>query len=308
MNTVPIVFAFDNNIIMPACICISSLLMSANENTYYDIFILHSNNIDLKKDDLEKIPMHYPNCRIQFLPVGNSFESGYEIRGVTKATYYRLLIPNIIKQYDKVIYSDVDIIFRMDLSELYNSDIADNYVAATLDVGLNQDAKHLQSIGVKQWQYLQAGFIIMNLKQMRIDNMVERFIELGKNNYKYQDQDILNISCKDRIMFIEPCYNVNDCALIYMYWHPDQLPDFYSESNCLKARQNGNIHYSGYKPWKRYSIAFDVWWEFYRKSPFFDEKYYFKFFFDKTMVLDSLTLWKRIKILSRFFVYGRYKG
>ena len=42
MRTVPIAFAFDNNFIMPACVCISSLLMNANEDTYYDIFILHS--------------------------------------------------------------------------------------------------------------------------------------------------------------------------------------------------------------------------------------------------------------------------
>lgn len=42
MNTVPIVFAFDNNLILPACVCISSLMMHAREDTFYDIFILHA--------------------------------------------------------------------------------------------------------------------------------------------------------------------------------------------------------------------------------------------------------------------------
>ena len=36
MKTVPIVFAFDNNLILPACVCISSLLMNAKEETFYD--------------------------------------------------------------------------------------------------------------------------------------------------------------------------------------------------------------------------------------------------------------------------------
>ena len=93
-----------------------------------------------------------------------------------------------------------------------------------------------------------------------------------------------------------------------MNWHPELLPKSISTQDCDYARKMGNIHYSGYKPWQRYSIGFDIWWEYYRKSPFYDEQFYFKFFFDKTMLLESLTLWKRIKILIRYFVYGRYKG
>lgn len=51
MNTIPIAFAFDNNLILPACVCISSLMMNANEDTFYDIFILHSANVTLKKEN-----------------------------------------------------------------------------------------------------------------------------------------------------------------------------------------------------------------------------------------------------------------
>lgn len=308
MNTVPVVFAFDNNLILPACVCLSSLMMNAKEDTFYDIYILHADSVDLRKEELNQIPVHYKNCKIQYLTVGNEFDNAFEIRHVTKATYYRLLIPNLIPQYDSVIYADVDIIFRMDLSEVYGQDYSDYYIAATLDMGLSQDKKHLQSIGVDEWTYLQAGFVILNLKKMREDNMVSVFKELAKNNYKYQDQDILNISCKGKIKYLPPCYNVNDCALIYIYWHPEVLPKCFTDEDYATARKCGTIHYSGYKPWQRYSIAFDIWWEYYRKSPFYDEQHYFKFFFDKTMLLESLTLWKRIKILARYFVYGRYKG
>ena len=50
MNTIPIAFAFDNNLVMPACVCLSSLMMNANPDTFYDIFILHSEKEDLRKD------------------------------------------------------------------------------------------------------------------------------------------------------------------------------------------------------------------------------------------------------------------
>lgn len=34
MKTVPIAFAFDNNLVFPACVCLSSLLMNAKDDTF----------------------------------------------------------------------------------------------------------------------------------------------------------------------------------------------------------------------------------------------------------------------------------
>ena len=125
MNIVPIVFSFDNNLVMPACVCISSLMMNAKEDTFYDIFILHSASECLNKADLDRIPQYYKNCKIQYREVGNEFDGAFEIRGITTPAYYRLLIPEIIPEYDKVIYSDVDVIFRDDLYHFYDIDLSD---------------------------------------------------------------------------------------------------------------------------------------------------------------------------------------
>ena len=54
-----------------------------------------------------------------------------------------------------------------------------------------------------------------------------------------------------------------------------------------------------------YCVNFDIWWEYYRKSPVFDRQFYFDFFYSRLNELDRLSLWKRIKILVRYFVYGR---
>lgn len=42
MNIIPIAFAFDNNLIMPAAVAFTSLLKNAAPETFYDIYILHS--------------------------------------------------------------------------------------------------------------------------------------------------------------------------------------------------------------------------------------------------------------------------
>ena len=59
MNIVPIAFAFDNNLILPACVCLSSLMMNAKEDTFYDIFILHSEKVVLQKEKLNTIPLFF---------------------------------------------------------------------------------------------------------------------------------------------------------------------------------------------------------------------------------------------------------
>lgn len=83
------------------------------------------------------------------------------------------------------------------------------------------------------------------------------------------------------------------------------LRNFWSDKDIEESLNKGIVHYNGQKPWKGICVNFDIWWEYYRKSPFFDEKFYFEFFYTRLNELDQLSLWKRIKILIRYFVYGK---
>ena len=310
MNTIPIAFAFDNNLVMPACVCLSSLMMNAKPDTFYDIFILHSEKEQLKKEELDKLPSLFPNCRIQYRTVGDAFSDGFEIRGITKATYYRLLIPQIIPEYNKIFYADVDIIFRMDLSSIYETDITDSYVAATYDLGmiLTQDGqKHIEEIGLKHKdQYMQAGFLLFNSKKMREEDMARTFLALYKKNFKFQDQDILNIACHQAHTLLPLKCNMTDYVHMFLeQGHP--YFSKYTQTEIAEGLAVGTLHYNGHKPWVKYALNFDIWWEYYRKSPYFDEKFYFEFFYKKLDEYDRLPLWKRIKILARYFFIGQIK-
>lgn len=309
MNIVPIVFAFDNNLILPACICISSLMMNAKEDTFYDIFILYSSKIELEKEQLNKLSVLYKNCKINYKVVDGTFDNAFEIRGITAATYYRLLIPELIPEYDKIIYADVDIIFRMDLSSVYNFDLGNNYIAATRELGMNfteDGKKYIHSMKeLSLGKYIQAGFIIINSKVLKNENMISQFKTWSKKKLRFQDQDILNIVCKERILYLSLEYNMTDYSYLFAMRKPELLKDLFSCETIDFAINHGNIHFNGHKPWKKYSVNFDVWWEYYRKSPFFDEKFYFEFFYTRLNELDQLSLWKRIKILVRYFVYGK---
>ena len=286
-------------------------MKNANAETFYDIYILHSRDEDFERSELNRLPLFYANCRIQYRTVDGFFDSAYEIRGITTPAYYRLLIPELIPEYDKVIYSDVDVIFRMDLSELYSMDLSDNYLAATRDVGLNLSKDGVDYIDsmteLEVGNYLQSGFIMLNSKKIREDGLVAKFKEQAKRKLKFQDQDILNIVCKGKVKFLSLEYNMTDYSFYYAMKERELLYKWFDDMTISNAVANGNLHFNGHKPWKKYCVNFDIWWEYYRKSPFYDEKFYFDFYYNKLDELDQLTLWKRIKILVRYFIYGRKK-
>lgn len=307
MNIVPIVFAFDNNLVKPACICISSLMMNAKEDTFYDIFILHSEKEELKTADLNKIPQYYPNCRIQYRKVDGTFDKSFEIRGITTPAYYRLLIPELIPEYNKILYSDVDVIFRNDLSDIYNISLGECYFAGVRSLyHMFDDAiKYCNSTELNPRNVIYSGNLIINSKKILEDNIIPEFKKHIHKKYKYQDMDIINIVCKDRICYLPPFYCWTNYINKFAVEDIDSILDVFSKEDIEYAKQYGIVHYNGQKPWKGYCVNFDIWWEYYRKSPFFDEKFYFDFFYSKLDELDQLSLWKRIKILVRYFVYGR---
>lgn len=312
MKTIPIVFAFDNNLIQAAAVCISSLLTSAQANTYYDIYILHAKDEDIDKRLLNKVESHFSNCKITYRSVPDTFKEGFEIRGITVAAYYRLLIPQLIPEYDRVIYSDVDVIFRQDLSQVYfQTDLGDCYIAGVNNLAhLDADLQHHYGavLGLDTTSVICSGFLVMDSRRIKADGLVERFVEQSKNKYKFQDQDILNICCRGKIKMLPPKYSLLTYISFMAINRPEELALVWSFEDIAEAMTAGNIHYNGQKPWRGVCVNFDVWWEYYRKSPVFDPKYYFEFFYGKLNELDRLPLVKRLKILARYFIYGKSKS
>lgn len=310
MIQIPIVFSFDENLEIPAIVCITSLLKYAENDTYYKIYILHPKNSFKDKSRFNKLHQCFSRFDIIFIEVDGIFETSYQIRGITSPTYYRLLIPNLLNCYDKIIYSDVDVIFRSDLKQVYCMPLDEEYLAAAQDLGMilsDNGKKHMRSLGLALSEgYFQAGFILMNCRKMREDNLVKQFIDLSKNKYKYQDQDILNIVCQKKCKDLPIKFNMTD----YVYRYLFQKHSYFKskpKNDIEDALSTGTIHYNGHKPWQKYSLNFDIWWEFYRSSIIYDEIYYYDFFYKKVDLYDRLSLWKRVKILIRYFVFGRLK-
>ena len=308
-NKIPIAFAFDDSLVMPAVVCMTSLLENSKIDTFYDIFVIHSSKVSFADTPLIKLSSIYSNCKISFIEVETSFDACYEVRGITTPTYYRLLIPELISEYDKILYSDVDVIFRDDMSDFYNQDLDGYYLGGVDNCSfLRPDVQRYikQELGLDYKKgYFYAGNIVMNLSLMRQDKVVAKFKALSGRKYLQQDMDILNIVCNGKIKSLSPEFCVTNYIYELILSQKNDLLSVYTEQDLSNAIKKGIIHYNGPKPWSQWCQNFDIWWDYYRKSCCFNELDALNFYKNRMKDIDSLSLWKRVKLLFKYFIYGK---
>lgn len=276
--TIPIVFSTDHNFVMQTGVCICSLIEHATCSTY-QIFVLINDDVSEEDKCLlrEQVSMFH-NHTIDFVSVGSIFDNAFEIRGITIAAYSRLLIPWLLPEFDKVIYSDVDVIFKIDLGEVFSESIEDSYFGAVPSIGavMNYDyRRYVEKLGIKPQNYFNSGFLIINSKLQREANLKEKILHEVKNKYIYQDQDVINIVAKNRIKSISPEYCITQ-NFYQLFQKGDRLFKIFYGEDCWKTWLEGEeciIHYAGPKPWNTFTYAWREWWNTYAISIFYDPEY-----------------------------------
>lgn len=298
---IPIVFSTDHNFVMQAGVCVLSLLMNASDE-YYDIYILIAK--DVTEEDRQKLMQTVePYCaKLNFICMDNTFANAYEIRNISTAAYYRLLIPWLLPQYDKVIYADVDMIFQIGLKNVFNTNIEDNYVAGVAMPGALVSSgfrKNAEKLGLNIDEYINSGFLVINCKRQREVRLKEKYLRYSKNKYFYQDQDIINIVCKKHIFLLPQNYNVGSVIFKLYLNRKKSLLDYYSQEELKIIFTKNIIHYAGInKPWNSYCFQYDIWWYYYRCSIFYNIDFYLKHSYK--LLFPEYSLKNTAKIVCEF--------
>lgn len=304
MTTIPIVFATDENLIIQTGVCIYSLLSSCGQETQYDIYIItdYGKKMEALKGWVQL--KNNPHCLdIHFIESNNEISDAYEVRGITKATYYRLLIPKQIPIYDKIIYSDVDIIFKCSLNEIYEDvDLSNYYIAGVRAYIENEKSNNYGiELGCTDSDYINAGFLILNCKKIREDKIDLEWIKLGKRNFLYQDQDIINLSCDTKKYLLPVKYNFTKQHYQAFATHAVNSFNHVDEREMEEAMRHGVTHYTGpVKPWNGLCYRHEDWWYMYQESPLFDIDYYHNRV-HSFVSMKHLSLKGRIKLLIKYF-------
>lgn len=262
---IPIFFAVDDNYMPFLAVSLQSLIANASGKNYYSIKVLHTN---ISAENKKKISRYErENVNIEFVDLNYYIEKIqdklYTRDYYSKTTYFRLFLPNLYPQYDKVLYLDSDIVILDDIAKLYHTDMGDNLVAGAPD-DVIQNIKVFQDyaekvVGVADYRkYFNAGVLLMNLDELRKFKFQEKFIySLEKIKFAVaQDQDYLNRLCKGRVKLIDKG------------WNRMPMPD-----DKIKASDIKLIHYNlAYKPWHFEDILYkEYFWKYAKQTEYFDK-------------------------------------
>lgn len=277
MDRIKVAFCFDENLITQVLVTAASLLdRGKTEQVHYDIYCICTKEAGVVKERLEAVlRARDPESALHLYCVENPYGASYEVRGISAGTYLRLMLHRLLPDLDKILYMDVDVLVCGSLLPLWRTDLTGSLLAAVKGA-VNLSDKWDWNSGRPYWKllegqkgsYINAGVTLLNLEEIRRQRMEEQWNELAKEKLYYQDQDILNITCRNQIVYLPPVYN----RLAYMedndYNRFVEETVFTAEECEAAIHSPVIIHYAGDKPWKRYDTNLGgLWWDYVNSQP-----------------------------------------
>ena len=273
-KSIPIVFGVDKNYLPYLSVALVSLIHNSSNLYKYDIYILHT---ELENKDIEIISkLGQPNINVNFINVLKEIDSIalYSRAHYSISMYYRILIPKLFSQLEKVIYLDCDILVVDDISKLYFSYIGNNQISAAVNY-LNRDMqKYVKSkLNMDYPKYINSGILIINIKEWLKNSVSEKIFDYIESHKDLvcPDQDAINCVCKNKIKYLPSSWNFTWQHIVLETTLPyEQQKNFEDDASKPKSI----IHYtSGIKPWKKMNWDnneyAENWWKYAERSPFY---------------------------------------
>lgn len=286
-NTVPICFSVNNNFLPFTGVMVQSIIDHANSKYNYDIIILCSDALDKLKRKMISLAKGKENISIRFYDVGQFFkiphhlftDNVYTQTSYSHEIYYRLLIPALMPNYDKVLYFDGDMIALTDVAELYYStELGNNLIASSRDyAGLCHCYKEGDErrfyrekvLGLSNVDnYILSGTLVINVPEFNKLYDAKELMRIAESReWRQHDQDVLNVICENRILLVDGGWDyLQDFG--WIKYLPDWLKKEYEET----AKNIKVAHFAGQrKPWVSNSQNSDKFWDICVRTPFFDD-------------------------------------
>lgn len=260
---IPIFFSTDDNYVPFLDVTIRSLIANASRDYKYHIVVLNT-GLDSSKTDKFK-ELEDENFRIEFKNISYAIKDIEHKLPIEShfglACYYRLFIQSLFPEYDKILYLDCDITVLGDVSELYNIDLEDNYIAGVIENWIlhSEVFSHYtkEAVGIESKDYINSGIMVMDLAKLRENKIEEQFVDLI-NTYNFNvidpDQSYINYLCRGKIKYLP------------FEWNRTPL-------EIIECENPKIVHYAlGTKPWHVPDMFLGYhFWEYAKDSPFYDD-------------------------------------
>ena len=220
-------------------------------NSHLKIYVL---NKDIPQEWFSRLRMYIQemggdliDCKL----IGPQFQMNWsnKLPHINHMTFARYFIPDFVTE-DRVLYLDSDLVVTGDLTDLFELDLGENYLAAT---------RSCFSAGVG----FNAGVLLINNKKWKSNNMRQQLVDLTEKEHENVgegDQSILNI------LFQNSCYQLEDTYNFQIGFDAGAAEKNHAFVFEIPLTPLPKIlHYiSPDKPWKQFSVGRlrKEWWKY----------------------------------------------
>ena len=255
-KTIPVVTASNDKY----AVGVATLLYSILDKTkaFLDIYVLDQNISDAKKKLIRQSLNRFDNYKLTYVNMDRfDLDRFPNLEHYSTSTFSRYFLADILPQYDKIIYTDSDVIFMDDIQKYYDIDLGNKGLAAvTEETGVkyglpwnHEYRKKLFGINPKH-KYFAAGNIIISgdywRKNKIADKLVAKTLE-KKDDLKAPDLDVMNMIFANKYKQIDLKYCV--CAHAWAQRNA-------SSKLAASFKNPFIIHYTGRKPWDYDMVPF----------------------------------------------------
>lgn len=284
-----VLFASDDNYATLLGVSLYSFLENnCREFDKIEIYVLDGGISDKNKEKLQEICDEFNVGEMSFVKYDDIDKVlGIDIKATRPlSTYARLFAASLLDDsIDKILYVDVDGVVTGSFKELWETDIEDYDCAGVLDAGPKFNNIFL---GIPENdEHYNAGVLLINLKKWRDEKIEEKFLDLIIENdgeVHHNDQGIINVISKGKILKVHPKYNVVSPFFEVSYWDVlkwNGIDDYYSEETLDEAVKNPVfihlVQFVNGRPWftnaQKHPLR-KIFDEYVKKTPFEDEEVY----------------------------------
>lgn len=260
LNVVNVAYGIDDNYARCMATSIVSFCIN-NKNKNFCFYIVASDLSDKTKIKLKVLAKDY-NIDIIIYEINKDFFRDMPIiHEISLATYFRILLPNLVLDVDKLYYIDADIVCLKDADSFFYINLEDNIIAAVPD-GKKMNDKRNKALNLGQHIYFNAGVLIIDIKKWnknRISDKLITVINKYKKIIKYEDQDALNIVLSKKVRYISKNFNcislkdidVREIVLLHFANHPKPWSRYWF-LNIMNNKFTKQLYseYEKLTPWK----------------------------------------------------------
>jgi lipopolysaccharide biosynthesis glycosyltransferase len=260
-------------------VLMAALIKSIAFNHHTDeniVFYLLSDQISKSnKDKINSSMAQSPEIILNWIEAENVFPKNIKFpadhSAFPKTAYLRLFAPALVnKGVKKLIYFDVDMIVKSDISQLWDIDLKGHTMAAVLDVGKTVGCvwggiPNYKELGLPaDAKYFNSGLMIIDCEQWVDQNIPEKVFKAMEDNIEhvnYADQYGLNVVFAQDWLEIDPLWNwfANN-------YHPNpkcihflDIKPFYKSYNSDPEFRKEFFKYLEMTPWKGMPLKSDLY-------------------------------------------------